>query len=123
MSITNHFKFLHLVGNLFYWIWVWYNVAICKNFENGFRKQWNNVGEYEASMALNVGLSVSARIEMLDSLLRHDRWWTRAELLKEVCNYVSIRQYRICNMLLMPNCTVILLGDKRGLLCLSVLRK
>ncbi|HMP94353.1 MAG TPA: hypothetical protein PKD90_15845 [Phnomibacter sp.] len=42
-------------------------------------------------MALNVGLSVSARIEMLDSLLRHDRWWTRAELLKEVCNYVSIR--------------------------------
>ncbi len=38
-------------------------------------------------MALNVGLSASARIELLDSLLRHDRWWTKEELLHEVCTY------------------------------------
>lgn len=38
-------------------------------------------------MSLNVGLSASARIELLDCLLRHDRWWTKEELLQEVCNY------------------------------------
>lgn len=38
-------------------------------------------------MALNVGLSASARIELLDSLLRHDRWWTKEELLREICNH------------------------------------
>lgn len=40
-------------------------------------------------MPLNVGLSASARIELLDSLLRHDRWWTKEELLQEVCNYTN----------------------------------
>jgi predicted DNA-binding transcriptional regulator YafY len=38
-------------------------------------------------MALNVGLSASARIELLDSLLRHDRYWTKEELLREICNH------------------------------------
>jgi predicted DNA-binding transcriptional regulator YafY len=38
-------------------------------------------------MPLNVGLKASARIELLDGLLRHDRWWTKGELLTEVCRY------------------------------------
>lgn len=40
-------------------------------------------------MPLNVGISASARIELLDSLFRHDRWWSKEELLTEINKHVE----------------------------------
>ncbi len=47
-------------------------------------------------MPLNVGISASARIELLDSLFRHDRWWSKEELLSEINKQVeAIKEKRI----------------------------
>lgn len=54
-------------------------------------KKNRTIVEYQEThnMAINVGLSAMARIELLDNLLRQDKWWTKEQLRKEVSSYIK----------------------------------